>query len=30
MTITPSPETQLLLEERMKRDGFKSADDLAC
>jgi len=27
MTITLSPETQHLLEERMKRDGFTSADD---
>jgi predicted transcriptional regulator len=27
MTITLSPETQQLLEARMKRDGFKSADD---
>jgi Arc/MetJ-type ribon-helix-helix transcriptional regulator len=28
MSITLSPETQQLIEERMKRDGFTTADDL--
>ena len=28
MTISLSPETQRLIEERMKRDGYPTADDV--
>jgi antitoxin ParD1/3/4 len=28
MSITLSPETQKLIEQRMKRDGYPSADDV--